>query len=196
MKAIAVLASGSGSNFEAITASCLNEQIPARVAGLLTNNPRAQVLERARRLGVPARVLERSLFENESLYDEAQSDVLREWQVDLVVLAGYLRKIGPRVLKNYSGKILNVHPSLLPQYGGKGMYGDKVFAAVLQAKETETGVTVHWVDAEYDRGAIIQQATIPIEVGDTVESLRMKTHQAEHRLYVDVLSRLCRGELK
>lgn len=196
MKSIAVMASGSGSNFEAIVTACRSRKIAGQVVGLLVDTPKSQALARAERLNVPFCVIQKSGFANLADFDQAQLDQLKIWNPDLVVLAGYLKKVGPAVLGVFSGRILNIHPSLLPHYGGHGMYGDHVFNAVLAANERITGATVHWVDSEYDRGAIVAQLKLLIEPGETLESLKRKTHEIEHQLYIDVLNRICSETVK
>jgi len=115
--------------------------------------------------------------------------------VDTVILAGYMKKLGPLTLQAFRGRILNIHPALLPKFGGPGMYGKRVHAAVLAAGETVTGVTVHVVDALYDHGRILAQCEVPVREGDTVDSLADRALQQEHRLYTETLRRIAAGEI-
>ena len=124
------------------------------------------------------------------------TETLLSHHVDLVILAGYMKKIGYQMLDAFRGRIINIHPSLLPKYGGTGMYGMKVHAAVIAAGETETGVTVHVVDRDYDQGPILAQRVIPVETGDTPESLAARVLDTEHAIYVDTLDKLISGEIR
>ena len=190
MKRFAVMASGAGSNFENIVRACQKKIIQGQVVGLLTDQPQALVLERAVRCGVATGVLPRALHGSLAEFDKAQAQLLRAWRPDYVVLAGYLKKIGPAVLAEFPRRILNIHPSLLPRYGGKGMYGRHVFEAVLAAQEKKSGITVHWVTDEYDSGDIVAQEELIIAENETVESLQRRTQELEHAIYVRVLAQL------
>ncbi len=122
-------------------------------------------------------------------------NLLRQHRADLIVLAGYMRKLGPMTLAEYKGRVLNIHPALLPKHGGQGMYGRAVHEAVLAGHEQETGVTIHLVDAEYDQGAIIAQTRVPVLDTDTVETLAARVLETEHRFLVETLARIGREEL-
>ncbi len=126
---------------------------------------------------------------------EAILNVLEMNQAEWIVLAGYMKKLGPKVLETYRGRILNIHPSLLPKYGGPGMCGDAVHRAVLDAGEKETGVTVHLVDGEYDHGAILAQCSVPVAPDDTVELLSRRVLEREHGFLVETLDRILKGEI-
>ena len=190
------LASHGGSNVQAIVDACRAGELHAEPRVAISNNSGSEVLRRAAREGVPGFHLSSRTHPRPGDLDEAIEGVLADHGVDLVVLAGYMRMLGPRVLGRYRGRVLNVHPALLPAYGGRGMYGERVHAAVLAAGERVTGVTVHLVDEEYDQGPILAQAEVPVLEGDTVESLRLRVLRREHELYPETLQRIATGEIE
>ena len=190
------LASHGGSNVQAIVDACRAGELHAEPRVAISNNSGSEVLRRAAREGVPGFHLSSRTHPRPGDLDEAIEGVLADHGVDLVVLAGYMRMLGPRVLGRYRGRVLNVHPALLPAYGGRGMYGERVHAAVLAAGERVTGVTVHLVDEEYDKGLIVAQAEVPVLEGDTVESLRLRVLRREHGLYPETLQRIATGEIE
>lgn len=179
MYKIAILASGSGSNAETIVRH-FHAGNAARVVVVLSNKARAGVHDRMQPLGVATKTLDNSVWADEP---ERVVALLRSLDVDMVVLAGFLRRIHPAIVTAYRGRILNIHPSLLPAYGGKGMYGRHVHEAVLAAGERETGVTVHHVTDGIDEGAIVMQQPVAIDSGETVETLEAKIHAVEYDLY-------------
>lgn len=192
---LGLLASGRGSNVQAIIDACRAGRITAEPCVVISNNRDAEVLARARRAELPALHLSARTHPDPAALDGAIADALCAHGATLVVLAGYMKRIGPATLARFPGRIINVHPSLLPRYGGQGMYGARVHAAVLAAGERTSGATVHLVDAEYDRGAILAQRTVPVLAGDTPESLAQRVLQVEHALYVDTIDRIARGTL-
>jgi phosphoribosylglycinamide formyltransferase-1 len=147
-------------------------------------------------VGIPTCHVSAATHPDPDALDRAILGALREHGVELVVLAGYMRKLGPRTLAAYRGRILNIHPALLPRFGGPGMYGKRVHEAVLAAGETITGVTIHLVDEQYDAGPILAQREVPILPGDTSEALAARVLAEEHRLYVETLQRICDGGLR
>ena len=184
---VAVLASGGGTNLQALL-DALNGDPPsplARVVRVLTNRPEAGALERARNRGVPTTVLKDPDDPGELLATLDQG-------VDLVVLAGYLRLVPSPVVARFRWRMINIHPALLPAHGGPGMYGRRVHEAVLASGAAESGVTVHYVDEQYDRGAIIAQARVPVQPGDTAQTLAARVLVAEHRLLPLVVLELAR----
>lgn len=187
MKNIVVFASGSGSNAEEII-SYFNAVNNATVAKIYCNNPRAGVLDRALRLGVDSRVFNREAFNAEVLKE------LRELSPDLIILAGFLWKIPPSYVASFPNKIINIHPALLPKYGGKGMYGKHVFEAIIAQKETETGITIHYVNDNYDEGAIIFQAKTALLSTDTVDEVAQKTHALEHLHFAPQIHQLLKNQ--
>lgn len=179
---IAVLASGGGSNMEAIA-----KRMP--VALVASNRANAGALARAARHGIPTEVIEQP--------DDAHAmlQMFRRHGIEIVALAGYLKKVPEAVTRAFRGRMLNIHPALLPKYGGPGMYGERVHAAVLAAGEHESGATVHFVDADYDRGPIIAQERVPVQPGDTPATLAARVLEVEHRLYPTVLDAVASGRI-
>ena len=175
---IVVFASGSGSNAEQIIQHF--SSLPnILVAKIYVNNPQAYVIERAKRHQIETKVFDRSYFLSHQglILDLAQENP------DLIVLAGFLWKIPETIVKAYPNKIVNIHPALLPKFGGKGMFGMNVHRAVISSGESESGITIHYVNENYDEGAIIMQATVSVEPSDTPESLAQKIHKLEHQHY-------------
>lgn len=179
MKKIAILASGSGTNAENIV-RLFHEGNQIRVTIVLANREKAGVHARMQALGVPTQYIPNNVWEEDP---QQIIDILQRNETDLVVLAGFMRKINPMIIRAYSGRIINIHPSLLPAYGGKGMWGHHVHEAVVAAGEKQSGVTVHYVTDEIDGGEIIMQQAIELEDGETPESLEAKIHPVEYDLY-------------
>jgi phosphoribosylglycinamide formyltransferase-1 len=185
MKNISILASGNGTNAENIIRYFSNEK-KAKVTLVLSNKPQAKVLERAATLGIDAFFFDRSQF-----YDTGEVlMILRRRETDLVVLAGFLWLVPEDVLEAFRGRIVNIHPALLPRFGGKGMYGDRVHRAVLEAGCKESGITIHYVNEKYDSGDIIFQARCPVLPDDDVNTLAERVHALEYKHYPEVISRL------
>ena len=180
---VAVLVSGGGTNLQALLDALHNSPI-ARVTRVISSRPDAGALARARRAGVPTTVLRDANDPGE--LDAALSDA------QLVVLAGYLRLVHASVVARFRGRMINIHPALLPDFGGPGMYGHRVHEAVLASGAKESGATVHFVDEEFDRGAIIAQEKVPVQRGDTAETLAARVLEAEHRLLPKVVLDLAR----
>lgn len=184
-KRIAIFASGSGSNAQKIMEHFKYDD-RAEVVLVLSNNSDAYVLQRADNFEIPTHICCR-----EDFYDSDEViQLLKRLQVDLIVLAGFLWLIPQNLLQQFPNKIINIHPSLLPKYGGKGMYGDRVHQAVLDAKEEESGITIHFVNENFDEGEIIQQARFRIEPEDTLEIIKFKGQQLEHLHYPKVIENL------
>lgn len=183
MKNIVVFASGSGSNFQSIIDATQNGNLNARIAGLISNKHGIKALERARQNDIPVLVISESYFKEYELYEQALLAQLKVWNTDFITLAGYLRKIPVSVIKSYENRILNIHPSLLPKYGGKGFYGLRVHRAVLEAHESESGCSIHVVSEEYDKGPILEQAIVQVLSEDSPEDLAARILEQEHILY-------------
>jgi len=192
---LAVIASHGGSNLQAIVDATKSGKLQATVGVVISNNSNSLVLERARREGIPAYHLSTRTHPDPEALDEAILQVLTKHDVNLVVLAGYMKKLGPKVLQHFDGCILNIHPALLPKYGGVGMFGRHVHEAVLAAGERITGVTIHLVTEEYDQGPVIAQCEVPVHEGDTVETLSARVLTREHEFYVETLQRICDGSI-
>lgn len=190
---IAVLCSGGGSNLQAILDAIDAGEIPGQVVLVLSNRKSAYALERARVKGIEARFLSRK--ELGERYDDVLLEALQAANVDLVVLAGYLSIVGPQVVAAYRGRMLNIHPALLPAFGGKGMYGHHVHEAVLASGVQKSGATVHFVDEEADHGPIIAQRQVPVLPGDTPDALAARVLVEEHQLLPACVKAFCEGRL-
>jgi formyltetrahydrofolate-dependent phosphoribosylglycinamide formyltransferase len=192
MTRVAVFASGSGSNLKAILdhQSSLGEAAVARVVLVASDQPRAGALQRARDAGITALYLDRTARTS------GLSAILDAHRIDLVVLAGYLRLVPADVVAHYRGRILNVHPALLPAFGGPGMYGHHVHEAVIASGARLTGPTVHFVDERFDEGPVIVQMPIPVDPGDTPESLARRVLAVEHALYPVVIEAVAAGRIR
>jgi phosphoribosylglycinamide formyltransferase-1 len=185
MPDIAIFASGNGSNAQRII-EYFSGHPAIRVSLVLCNKPDAYVLTRAENLSVPTRI-----FNRKSFYETSEiPEFLKANHIDYIVLAGFLWLIPQSLLNAYPGRIINIHPSLLPAYGGKGMYGSKVHEAVIASGDTESGITIHFVDENYDEGRIIFQAKCKIDAGETAESLAEKVHALEYRYFAEVIERV------
>lgn len=185
-----MFASGSGTNFQALINAVESGDIDARIRGLITNKDGIKALERAQNHGIETAVLKPSAFSSDSAYLESLEKTLSQWGTDLIVLAGYMIKIPAAIIEKYRGRIVNIHPSLLPKYGGKGYYGIKVHQAVLENKESETGCTVHLVNEEYDQGPILAQKKVPVNENDTPQILARRVLEKEHELLPMVVAQL------
>jgi phosphoribosylglycinamide formyltransferase-1 len=184
-KRIAIFASGSGSNAQKIMEH-FKKNADAEVALILTNNPEAYVLQRADNFEIPSHIFDRhEFYETDDVIR-----LLKNLQVDLIVLAGFLWLVPQSLLKAFPNKIINIHPSLLPKYGGKGMYGDKVHNAILAAKEEESGITIHFVNEHFDEGEIIHQSRFRIDADDDLEMIKFKGQQLEHTHFPKVVENL------
>ncbi len=185
MKRISIFASGSGSNAENIV-RYFSGSDEVECALILSNRPDAKVLDRAKKLGVPSMVFNRQEFYHSDIILER----LLETGTDLIVLAGFLWLVPENLLRTFKNRIINIHPALLPKYGGKGMYGMKVHDAVKKSGDEVSGITIHFVNERYDEGEIIFQAECPVEQGDTPESIAEKVHELEYRYYPKVIEKL------
>lgn len=179
---LVVFASGNGTTLQAVIDAIKEKKLIANISLVVSNNPNAYALERAKEANIKTYVIKEK--ENDKI-DEELVKTLSKVDVDLIVLAGYLKLIGPKLIQNYT--IINTHPSLLPKYGGKGMYGMKVHTAVVEAKEEYSGVTLHYVNNEYDKGNIIMQTVVKVLPTDTPEDLSARVQAAEKIQLVEVL---------
>ncbi len=183
MKRIIIFASGSGSNAENIYHQFLNENI--EIVAIFCNNEKAGVIERANRLEIPLVLFNRNDFTNTDVVDKQ----ILSYKPDLIVLAGFLWKIPERLILLFPNKIINIHPALLPNYGGKGMYGHFVHEAVINAKETKSGITIHYVNEHYDEGDYIFQAECELTPLDTAETLAQKIHLLEFTHFPQIIKK-------
>jgi phosphoribosylglycinamide formyltransferase-1 len=192
---IALFASHGGSNAQAIINACAAGKLDGAVAVVISNNSQSGAMERAAAADIPSYHLSSKAYPDEERLDQAILETLLRHEVGLIALAGYMKKLGPRTLRTFAGRIVNVHPSLLPKFGGHGMYGLRVHEAVLAAGERETGVTVHLVDAEYDEGSILAQSRVPVLADNTIETLAERVLRREHEFYAETLQRIACGEI-
>jgi len=185
MKNIAIFASGNGTNAQRI-AEYFSDNQNINVCLIISNNKDAFVLQRAKNLSIP------SIYYNRSDFYETKkiNNILKQNSVDLIVLAGFLWLIPQKLIKDFSGKIINIHPALLPKFGGKGMYGNKVHKSVIEAGEKESGISIHFVNEKYDEGKIIFQEKVAIQSNDNHESLAKKIHQLEYKYFPQVIEKM------
>lgn len=185
MKNIAVFASGSGSNFQALIDAAKAGNLKAEIKLLVCDKPGAYAVERAKRESIPCFVFDPTAYLNKGEYERAIAAQLKANGVEFIVLAGFMRLIGPFLLKEYEGKIVNIHPSLLPAFPGKDAIGQALAAGV-----KESGVTIHYVDEGMDTGPVVAQEKLEIAADETLETLQAKIHKIEHRLYPAVLQKI------
>ena len=185
---IAVFASHGGSDLQAIIDGCKNEPINAKVTVVISNNSDSLALKRAKNEDIPSYHLSVKKYGNEEKLAKEILKVLSEYDVDIIFLAGYMRMLHASIIEKFQNRIFNIHPALLPKYGGKGMYGMNVHNAVIAGHETETGVTVHRVNSEYDSGEIVAQTKVPVKADDTAETLADRVLEREHTFLVEVIS--------
>lgn len=189
MTNIAIFASGSGTNAEAIM-DHFSDSSCGRVALLLSNRADAYALKRAERFGVPTAVFSRDEFRDPA---GRVASLLAEYHIDFIVLAGFLWLVPAFLTERYAGRIVNIHPALLPKFGGRGMYGEHVHEAVIAAEEKESGITIHLVNEKYDSGDTLFQATVPVDADDTADTLAAKIHVLEHRHFPVIIERTIRN---
>ena len=192
---IAVFASHGGSDLQAIIDGCNNDQLNAKVAVVISNNEDSMALERARKENIPAYHLSAKKFGCETILAGEILKVLSAHNVDMIFLAGYMRMLHINILKKYDNRVFNIHPALLPKFGGKGMYGIHVHTAVIESGDAETGVTIHRVNAEYDSGEIVAQTTVPVLENDTPEILAARVLEREHSFLVEVIADIIDGKI-
>lgn len=192
MKNIAIFASGSGSDMQSVIDAVERGQIDGRVVAVVANKDGIFALERAKKHGIESRVFTLAEYGDNVLRDKAISEYLRPKKIDLIVLAGYIAIVTPVLVDEYAGRIINIHPSLIPKHCGVGMYGLNVHKSVLASGDKVSGCTVHYVDYGADTGKIIEQRQVPVLEGDTPESLQARILQVEHVLLPEVVARLCR----
>jgi len=190
------LASHNGSNMQAIIDACRNKTLKSKPCVVISNNSKSGAIDRAKKENIPFYHLSSSTHPSEEELDKAIIDSLKLHNVNLVILAGYMKKLGTRTIKEFNNRILNIHPALLPKYGGEGMYGILVHEAVIKAKEKKSGVTIHIVNSEYDRGPIINQTEVPVYENDTAETLAQRVLKAEHKIYVETIKMIEEGKIR
>ena len=192
---IAVFASHGGSDLQAIIDGCKTGRINAKVAVVISNNGDSRALQRAKNENIPSYHLSAKKSGSEEILAEQILDILSKYNIDMIFLAGYMRLLHISILQKYHNRIFNIHPALLPKFGGKGMYGINVHNAVIQAQESETGITIHRVNAEYDSGEIVAQTKVPVHADDTAETLAARVLEKEHEFLVEVISDMADGRI-
>lgn len=184
MKRLSIFVSGGGSNLQRIAEYFANNP-QVEIANVICNNPNAYAIERAKKLNIPYKIINRAEFKSEEFSKE-----LLEQNIDLIVLAGFLWLVPQHLIDAFPKKIINIHPALLPKYGGKGFYGEHVHEAVIAAKEEYSGITIHYVNEHYDSGDIIFQAKVALNEGESPDSLATKIHALEYLHYPEVIKRI------
>ena len=192
--AIALLASHAGTGAQAVVDACTNSTIHGDVVAVISNNSKSEALSRARKNSITTFHLSSLTHNCADDLDVAILNALESLNVDVVVLVGYMKRLGPRTLTAFTGRVLNIHPSLLPKHGGRGMYGNRVHQAVLDSGDVTTGATIHLVDSDYDTGSIIAQTSVHVAKNDTAQSLADRVRASEHNLLVQVLSSIATGK--
>lgn len=192
---IAVFASHGGSDLQEIIDGCKTGKIHAKVAVVISNNGNSMALQRAENEKIPCYHLSAKQSGSEEILAEEILDVLSKYNIDMIFLAGYMRLLHISILQKYHNRIFNIHPALLPKFGGKGMYGMNVHNAVIQAHEGETGITIHRVNAEYDSGEIVAQTKVPVRADDTAETLAARVLEREHEFLIEVISDIASGRI-
>ena len=195
MKRIAIFASGGGTDMQSVIDACERGQIDGRVVCVVANKPDIYALERAQKHGIDSAVFALSDYADAEQRDCAIAAYLERCGAELVVLAGYLSILTPDLVARYRGRMINIHPSLIPRHCGKGMYGMRVHESVIASGDAESGATVHYVDEGADTGAIIEQVRVPVLAGDTPQSLQERVLEQEHKLLPRVVARLCENRL-
>ena len=193
---IAVFASGRGSNFQAILDAIDAGILPARIVVLISNNSDAGAMEIARAHNISTQHISQKMFSSEEALADAILEVLEEKHTEFIALSGYMKKIPAHVIRQYRNRIVNIHPALLPSFGGEGMFGHRVHEAVIASGEKVSGATVHLVDEEYDRGPIVLQKTLDIVPDDTPDSLAAKVLKIEHEIFPLALKAFAEGRVK
>ena len=196
MIVIGILASHEGTTCQAVLDACKADLLPAKIGIVISNNMDSGALRRAQSAGIQIAHLSGQTHQNPESLDVAICTSLQAHKIDIVLLAGYMKKLGPKTLGAFRNRILNTHPALLPKFGGKGMYGLHVHQAVLAAGDVVTGVSIHLVDEEYDTGPIIAQCSVSVHSGDTPETLAARVQQQERRFVVEVLTEIAKGTIQ
>jgi phosphoribosylglycinamide formyltransferase-1 len=193
---VGVLASGEGTTLQSIVDACADGRISGEVAVVISNNSGSGALRRAQAAGILAHHLSSVTHPVPQALDAAIKAVLVACRVDVVLLAGYMKHLGPDTLAAFRRRALNTHPALLPKFGGSGMFGDRVFEAVLASGDAESGVSLHLVDEHYDTGPVVRQARVRVGPGDSIASLKARTQACERELVVHTLAAIALGELR
>lgn len=191
---IACLASGGGTNLQAIIDSIESGRLEARIVAVISNIPGAGALDRAQKHGIPWFVVNNRDYGSRKRFDREMAAIIDRQEAQLICLCGFMRILSPFFIEHYPGRVINIHPALLPSFGGKGFYGHKVHEAVLASGEKVSGCTVHFVDQEVDHGPIILQRTVPVLPEDTADTLADRVLKEEHLAYSQAIALIARGE--
>jgi phosphoribosylglycinamide formyltransferase-1 len=192
---IGVLASGAGTTLQAVIDAIESGELAAEIAIVISNNSHSRALERAAKHALPSAHLSTVTHHQQRDLDAAICHALLLRKTNIVLLAGYMKKLGPVTLKAFTGRVINTHPALLPKHGGQGMYGSRVHEAVLKSGEKVSGVSVHLVDRDYDTGRVLAQREVRVEPGDDVRSLTARVQEVERKFLVEVLRQIAAGTL-
>jgi formyltetrahydrofolate-dependent phosphoribosylglycinamide formyltransferase len=195
MKNIAVFVSGGGSNFKAIHQQISLGEIPGQIVLVISNNPKCRAIEYAIENSISHVIINETRYPNPHTRNELLTATCVKAEIDLICLAGYMKMLPPAIVKEYENKILNIHPGLLPEFGGKGFFGMRVHEAVIESGKRESGATVHFVDEIYDHGPIIAQKKVEILESDTAESVAAKVLKLEHELFPEVVKAFCEDRI-
>ncbi len=191
---LAVFASHGGTDLQSIIDATDDPGYPAEIVLMVSNNKKAFAVERAKNAGIPVVIWQKKQFDSDREYADFMMETLKAYEVELICLAGYMKLIPAEVVRKFN--IINIHPALLPKYGGKGMYGMHVHEAVIDAGETRSGATVHAVNEVYDDGAILAQQEVPVLPDDNPETLQKRVLETEHKLYSQTIAKIAKGEIK
>ena len=190
MKKIAVMISGSGSNLEAIVKACHEKNIYGEIVYVISNNPDAYGIERAKKYNIPVKIIDHKSYTDRNDFDDALKEFLDNLEIDLIILAGFMRILGKNITEKFYGKMINLHPSLLPLYPGLNTH-----TQALNNKDDYHGISIHFVSAELDAGPLIAQGKIPVKADDGLEKLVSKIHKVEHDLLPKVINELCMNNI-
>jgi len=193
---VGVLVSGNGTNLQSIIDKSETGELPARVVVVISNKPDAYALQRAKNHSIPSYVVRPKDFADQVSYEQKMIDILNTHKVELVVLAGFMKILSSHFVQAFRGRIINIHPSLIPSFCGKDFYGIKVHQAVIDYGVKVTGATVHFVDENVDAGPIIIQRTVEVKDSDTAETIALKVHQTEHEILSEAITLFAQGRLK
>ena len=195
MTRICVFASGNGSNFKSIYNSTREGGYSGEVVLLISNNPKCGAVQFSQENSITTEIFNKHRYSNFDEYSEKLLQLLKKYKIDLILLAGYMKKIPSIIVREFQKHILNIHPALLPKYGGKGFFGNKVHEAVLESGDKITGVTIHFVNNEYDSGAIVAQKTVSVLPGDSPCTLAERVLKEEHRIFPEVTRAFCENRI-
>ncbi len=194
-KNLAVFASHDGSNLQALIDASKDNRLFAGIVLVISNNSDSGAIKRAKNNDIPYFIIDHKGISDNKLRDKTLLDLLLRQNIDLIILAGFVRKLGSEIVNAFRNRIINTHPALLPKHGGKDMYGDNVYKTILNANEKETGISIHIVNEEYDQGPVVAQIKLPIYKKDSLESLREQVKKEEHKFLIETVNKICKGNI-